>query len=177
MKPASIDIKSEGIRAALLAIYEAHDGRLAPAQVVSAARSPDSPLHGEFEWDDDVAAEQYRLAQAGALIRRVKLHIVKQDPSTKQIAIKTTRQFESRRSQRTKAAGYESISDIIADADKRQELIGDVLRQFRAYRRRYTDLVELEAIWSAIDEASETLLSDSNGASQRTTDQTAAPSA
>ena len=34
---------------------EARNGRLDTADVVDAARNPDSPLHGYFEWDDSAA--------------------------------------------------------------------------------------------------------------------------
>jgi len=52
---------------------EARNGRLDTADVVDAARNPDSPLHGYFEWDDSAAAEAYRLSQAETLIRRFKI--------------------------------------------------------------------------------------------------------
>jgi hypothetical protein len=43
--------------------------------VVEAARDPNSPLHSAFTWDDAEAAEQYRLAQARVLLRRVRVEI------------------------------------------------------------------------------------------------------
>lgn len=157
MKPKSVDLRSESVRAALIALYEAHGGLLPPGVVVEAARDPSSPLHNEFEWDDDAAAEQYRLAQAGMLIRRVRLSIVKVNPKTKKLTATLTRQFQSRPSQRHSEGGYETVQDILADEEKRAELLDQVLREMRAYRKRYSELVELQAIWSAIDEASESL--------------------
>lgn len=50
-------------------------GRLTPAEVVDAARNPKSPLHAYFEWDNDRAADAYRLGQARQLIRSVKITI------------------------------------------------------------------------------------------------------
>lgn len=151
MKPASRDLKNEAITAAMLAISEAHDGLLAPAIVVDAARDPFSPLHDEFEWDDDAAAEGYRLAQAGALIRRVRLHVIKQNPKTKKVTATMTRQFQSRPSQRSRDRGYETVQDIMADEEKRAELIEQVVHELRAYRKRYAELFELAEIWAAID--------------------------
>lgn len=52
------------------------DGRLLPADVVAAARSPDSPLHKHFTWDDSEAARLRRLDEARALIRRVNIEVV-----------------------------------------------------------------------------------------------------
>ena len=58
---------------ALQALADRHDGRITPDIVLAAARSPDSPLHARFEWDDSVAAERHRLAQARSLIRSVRI--------------------------------------------------------------------------------------------------------
>lgn len=156
-KPTSIDLRTEQIRAALTALAEANNGLLNPAHVVDAARNPESVLHSEFEWDDDAAADSYRLAQAGALIRRVKFTLVRQDHETKQITVRTTRAFQSRPSQRTADAGYESVEQIMADPVKRDELIDQVLRELTAYRRRYADLLALSNVWAAIDDAIDAL--------------------
>ena len=39
-------------------------GGLTPKRLVDANRAEDAPLHGEFEWNDTVAAEAYREGQA-----------------------------------------------------------------------------------------------------------------
>lgn len=46
-------------------------GSLVPTDVVNEARPEDAPLHPAFEWDDGVAAEQFRQQQARQLIRAV----------------------------------------------------------------------------------------------------------
>lgn len=54
-------------------------GVIHPADVVEAARDPGSAMHRQFEWNDGEAAEAYRLQQARALIRRVKVNVVRSD--------------------------------------------------------------------------------------------------
>jgi hypothetical protein len=147
------DMRAAAIRAALAELAETNDGFLNPQHVVEAARAEDSILHDEFEWDDDKAAEQYRLAQAGALIRRVKFTVVKVDQKTKQLSMKTTRAYQSRKSTRNDKGGYESVQTIMADPEKRDELIAQVLRELNAYRKRYADILALSAVWAAIDDA------------------------
>lgn len=44
-------------------------GKITPKMVVDAARDDDSALHNYFEWDDGVAAENYRMMQARTLLR------------------------------------------------------------------------------------------------------------
>lgn len=155
MKPNQQDLRAEEIRAALAAIANENGGYLSPAAVVEAAKEPGSVLHAEFEWDDAAAAESYRLAQAGALIRRVKFTLVREDKATKEIEMRTTRAYQSRPSARTAEKGYEPVADIMRDESKRDELIAQVLKELLAYRKRYADLVALSAIWNAIDDAIE----------------------
>lgn len=44
-----------------------------PASVLDASRDESSPTHCEFEWDNDAAAEKYRLEQARQLIAHVRI--------------------------------------------------------------------------------------------------------
>jgi hypothetical protein len=67
--------KAELIGQTLQAIADANKGRLTPDGVLKAAKSPKSPLHSEFEWDDSVAAYQFRLEQARRLIRSVEIKV------------------------------------------------------------------------------------------------------
>lgn len=46
-------------------------GELRTAAVVDAARPEAAPLHPAFEWDDEAAAEEWRLHQARNLVRSV----------------------------------------------------------------------------------------------------------
>lgn len=57
-------------------LADANGGDLTPDIVLDSARPSDSPLHKHFEWDDSVAAEQYRRNQARTLLRAYRLRIV-----------------------------------------------------------------------------------------------------
>lgn len=54
-----------------LARIRKEHGGLEPATVVEEAKSPRSPLHNAFIWDDTKAAHEHRLWQARQLIRAV----------------------------------------------------------------------------------------------------------
>lgn len=62
---------TEVARARLLELVSG--GRDTPEDIVEAATPVTSPLHGYFEWDNDIAGHQYRLDQARRLIARVKV--------------------------------------------------------------------------------------------------------
>ena len=49
----------------------AKHGELTAKGTVDEARDEKSPLHPEFEWDDGVAGEKYRINQASSLIRSI----------------------------------------------------------------------------------------------------------
>ena len=49
---------------------------LTPNAVLEAAKSPTSPLHGYFDWDDNSAANKFRIGQAQTLIRSIKIEVV-----------------------------------------------------------------------------------------------------
>jgi hypothetical protein len=57
-------------------LYVAHDGDLRERDVLADAVDEASPLHAYFEWDDSEAAAAFRLNQAAALIRRVKVEVI-----------------------------------------------------------------------------------------------------
>jgi hypothetical protein len=60
----------------LLLELEDEAGRLTPEHVVEAARNPESPLHQEFTWNNDAAAENWRLHQARHLVRTLLVTVV-----------------------------------------------------------------------------------------------------
>ena len=72
-------MSQEGKREILESIAKSNGGRLTPELVVAAARDPEHPLHSEFDWDDESAAHQHRLAIARRIIRSVRINVVVQN--------------------------------------------------------------------------------------------------
>jgi len=62
-------------KAAFITSLADANGYINPKLVIEAARDPTSPIHSEFEWDVQAAAEEYWLDQARTLIRYVKLNV------------------------------------------------------------------------------------------------------
>ena len=69
-----------------LAKLHAKHGQLTPALVVKDAKRADSPLHDYFEWDDTVAAAQWREEQARQLVRSVRVTIETDTVTVKTVA-------------------------------------------------------------------------------------------
>lgn len=143
---------NDEIRSELVRIADENGGYLKVEAVVEAASSPDSPLHHRFEWDDTAAARKYRNVQAGVLIRQIKITVVRRVEKTKELKITTTREFQSLLSARGEdGGGYESVIEIMSDADKRVEMLATVLAELTAYRQKYAELTELSKVWKELD--------------------------
>lgn len=133
---------------ALKQIAARTDGRLIPADVLEAARDPASPLHPKFEWDDTKASENYRLIQAGLLIRKVRVHVMKPDEDGG-AKVATVRAYASLPSSRAMRGGYEPITEILSDTEKREELVNAALADIERVRQCYENVSELAEIWEA----------------------------
>lgn len=125
-----------------LSRLEAEHGRLVPSAIVDAARSPKSPLHRFFEWDNTVAAEKYRIMQASNLIRHVK--VVMELPN---LTARTVRAYVSPYT----GQGYVRIEKALSDADMRMQLLAQARRELEAFRKRYNDLEELNEAFKILD--------------------------
>jgi hypothetical protein len=154
IEPSANGFQTEAARMELMAIAEANNGHVSPEKVVARAKDERSALHGFFEWDDEKAGEKLRLVQAGLLLRRIKITVFRQAPDDRgvDLEITRTRQFQSRPSQRSRQLGYEPIEDIVADEDKRAEMVAQAKAELRAIQKRYNELEELASVWQAIEQ-------------------------
>lgn len=100
---------------------ERANGALTPQAVVDAARRRSHPLHDYFEWNNEVAGEKYRLEQARALIRSVRVVI-----ETRSAPIRTVYYVRDPR-RPPEEQGYVSLPVLRSD----EELARDaILREF-----------------------------------------------
>jgi len=116
---------------ALTQIAVAHGGELRPKDVVNAARLPTHPLHGFFEWNDQIAAESFRLDQARGLIRIVRVD-VDEEPTRAFFSIKDD-------------AGqcYRPVAAVLNSASLQLALLKAAERDLKAFDDRYKVLKEL----------------------------------
>lgn len=141
--PVSVDAQKAGEE--LERIRTKHNGRLEPEWVVHNAKSPRNPLHDLFEWDDNVAAQNYRVDQARQVIRSVEV-VVEEAPE-----LKPTRAFVSVVQERSRA--YTSVSHAMSDEDLRKQVLVQAFMELEAWRKRYAELIELAGVFAAIDQA------------------------
>ena len=67
------------MRERVLADLEQRKKRMIPDDLVEEAEAETHPLHNDFEWDNTIAGHQFRLEQARAIIRSVRITTVYED--------------------------------------------------------------------------------------------------
>lgn len=109
--------------------------------LLDASRPEDAPLHNEFEWNDEKAAEEYRQMQARYIIRSLC------------IDAEIDGKVEPVRAYFTVAGSqYENIAVIVSEQEKRIALLDVALKELKAFERKYKQLVELQPIMDAIEQ-------------------------
>lgn len=63
----------EDVRRRIEEISKNNGGKITPDMVLKDAADENSPLHGEFEWDDAKAGHAYRIITARNLIRSIRI--------------------------------------------------------------------------------------------------------
>lgn len=117
-------------------------GLLVPEDVVEFARNPETALHKHFCWDETEAARQYRLIQARNLIVRVTV--------TPRGSDKPIQAFVSLKSDRANpGGGYRETIRVLSDADLRDELLSQALRDLEYWQNKYQSLKELAPVFKA----------------------------
>jgi hypothetical protein len=136
------------LRDHLQAIYDDH-GELTPALVVDEARPKSHPLHSRFEWNNTVAGERWRQAQAQELIRSVK--VVYREPTEKEPG-RSVRAFHAVR--RENGNVYEPVDKVVDDPFMKRLVLADMEREWKALRRRYEQFAEFaEMVRADLEEA------------------------
>lgn len=118
-----------------LEVVQARHGTLTAEIVVKEAESPDSPLHRYFAWDDEEAAHQYRLFQARALIRRVKVAI--QATPDRIVRVRAYTHVRSERAYVPTAQALERNRNMVLDQAR---------LDLAALRRKYENLIDFDTL-------------------------------
>jgi len=125
------DLKTE-----LLRIREER-GKLTPAIVLAEATDPEHPLHDKFEWDDSVAAEKYRLAQAAQLLRVT----FRQTAESGEVA--NLRHFwVIKGTEKDSESQYVPIEEVIVDPISRNIMLRQMFREWKRFKARYAHYEE-----------------------------------
>jgi vacuolar-type H+-ATPase subunit H len=121
------------------------EGNIQAEAVVKRAASKRSPLHSQFNWDNDSAAHQHRLEQARSLIRS----IVSITPENRGEDVPV---FTAVSGEKPNTSVYIPLDEGLAHQPTREEILGRAKAELRAFRRKYAKLKELSAVFDVIDD-------------------------
>jgi hypothetical protein len=123
----------------LLALTDA-DGFIKPHTIVSWARSnTESEIYKRLEWNDDKAAEAYRIDQA----RRLIVIYIRSDEGD--------RATISLVQDRNSAGGYRHLNRVLQNRDLRLAALRQALRELRSFERRYRHIQQLAGVFAEMD--------------------------
>lgn len=105
-------------------LWRSH-GKLTAEVILDAATDPESPLHTHFEWDQAVAAHEYRLVQARELVRRAET-VIMERPVRKFVFIKS-------------ASSYQPIAEAMKTKDWREEVLAEFRRDADRFEQKWAN--------------------------------------
>lgn len=113
-------------------------------QVLELARNPETELHKCFDWDDSSAAEKWRIQQARnvcwSFVVRIEKHTGEQ---------KTYRVVQHDPEEQA----YKPVTFTVRNENEYSRLLSRARVEMTDFRNRYRQIVELEGVISAIEEA------------------------
>lgn len=114
-----------------------------PQQIVDYAKNPDTELHKCFTWDNNLAAEKWRLQEA----RQIVCSLVIVESGTEDKEDVKFRVFHKTNNE----DGYKPIQFILKDKGEYEALLERCLADLRALKKKYQTLSEYQEIWDLID--------------------------
>lgn len=115
-------------------------GKLDPKRVVEWAREhPESTLHGQFQWDDSKAAEEFRIWQARKLI--VSVEVEYHDGEKRQVWVSPLP---------ARGKGYRQLVDVLSEEESRAQFLAQALDELTRLYAKYADLHELAGVWAEV---------------------------
>ena len=107
---------------------------ITPENLLNMARDPDNPLHPLFEWDNDVAAEKYRLHQA----RQIVSHIVfKEQVGEQEVERKMYFSLTHAVREEEPERQYVSVRKVEQDEHLRNQVEEQAMRELRSFADKY----------------------------------------
>lgn len=117
-----------------------NNGLLSPHVVVEYAKNPETLLHEKFEWDDSVAAYNWRVHQARMMIAALVVN-----NSDIKINEKVFVSVAGDR-KRDASGGYRFTRDVLSDSDRRDIFFDQCIRAIEGLIERFRHFKELAVI-------------------------------
>lgn len=131
------------------------DGEVVPATLVEESRTPDSPLHTYFEWDDSVAGAQFRINQARDSIRALSVIFVRNDTEEPlaplRAYVSVSGDVDEPAQTITSPRHYRPIVNVMSNEDLRDQYRRQAFDTLCSWRDRYRDIEDFARIFQEIE--------------------------
>lgn len=135
----SFPIDAQAAGEALEKIKGHNSGDLTPEAVVEAAKDKANPLHAVFEWDDAKAGHQYRVQQAGILIRSVIVTVSGTAVAAEPMSISVSA-----------AQASETAAQVVSAEDLHKQRVNRGWSDLAAWHKQYGALPEFIGVGTAL---------------------------
>lgn len=125
---------------------------LSPSSVLNASRKKGSLLHDDFEWNDGVAAEKYRLQQARFIIQNIV--VVTETTDKNQRTVYKDRAYVSATA---KTGAYVSLNNALTNDEWRSHLLECAKNEMDVFCAKYARLSELASVVEAMKAVKEAM--------------------
>lgn len=139
-------IKADATAAAMVLNDLERKGELDARHVVDVSKPDEAVLHRDFEWNDQKAADEYRLATARKIMRSL-IVIPEVEDDKPQEPVRAFFQIENN------APTYRAVQTIMTNPDQKQMLLNLALKELRAFQQKYRRLEELSDVFESIETA------------------------
>lgn len=129
---------------------EQRDGTVTKEAFLESARPSDSPMHPLFEWNDKKAAEKWRLQQSNQIINCLLVEVV--DESGDEPEVRTLNAYVNIEKRGNGKASFINIRSAASNAETRDHVIDNALRDLRWIQRKYDDFLWFSSISASIDD-------------------------
>lgn len=124
-------------------------GSITSELVLQEAKNAKHPLHRFFDWDDGVAAQKWRLAQASAIILSSKMVAVLSEQNGTPTVLATCKVRALVAPDR--GHGFRMRKEVLEEKDSRDALIHRKVSQLRSWCRETIDIEELRDLREDIE--------------------------
>lgn len=138
-----------------LETIESTHGCLTPQNVLESSRAEDAPLHKCFEWDDSIAAEKYRLRQAGSIIRNI---VVVNEAKGEAKQIRAFVNVEPKC--RSKCGVFVNVRKAMEEEESRETVLQNAKLELAAFKSKYITFATFDETWEKLFSTIEEIAQD-----------------
>lgn len=132
-------------------LYE-REGKFTAKRLLEVSKDDDAVLHPCFEWDDEKAAESYRIDQARKIISNIVVVTVKESENNEPQNPLTVRAFVNVEEQRYGSEGrFAPTVRALSEKETREIVLNNAKRELISFKNKYSYLSEFADVINAID--------------------------